>query len=95
MKLATKLWKYPGPAAWYFLTIPKKESVAIKKKQEGKLRRGWGSVRVRVVIGTTSWDTSVFPDSSSGCYLLPVKALVRKKEGLMEGENVAYRVQTL
>lgn len=80
-----KLWIYPGQAAWHFITVPKKESAAIKEKH-GKNARGWGSLPVAVVIGETSWNTSIFPDRRSGTYLLPVKVGVRKKEGLDEGD---------
>lgn len=85
-----KLWIYPGQAAWHFITVPKKESAVIKEKH-GKNARGWGSLPVAVAIGGTSWNTSIFPDRRSGTYLLPVKAAVRKKEGLEEGEPVSVK----
>ena len=44
--------------------------------------------RVAVTIGDTSWNTSVFPHKESGGWLLPVKAAVRKAEGLAEGDAV-------
>lgn len=81
-----KIWIYPGgKAAWHFITVPKPISADIKKKH-GKNARGWGSHPVSVTIGDTTWKTSIFPDNKSGTYLLPVKADVRKKEGLFEGE---------
>lgn len=84
-----KLWIYPGgTAAWHFVTVPKTISETIKKKH-GKNARGWGSLPVQVEIGKTTWQTSIFPDSKSGTYLLPVKALVRKSEGLDAGESVS------
>lgn len=88
-----KLWRYPGDAAWYFVSVPKKESEKIKKNI--KVKRGWGSVRVRAKSGKTSWDTSVFPDKRSGMYLLPVKLSVRRKEGMDEGEPVTISLTTL
>lgn len=91
-KLNTKLWLYPGEqASWHFLTIPKTESVTIKKSF-GANSRGWGSLPVSVKIGKTSWDTSIFPDRKSGTYLLPIKASVRKAEGLFDGDTVRYTV---
>jgi hypothetical protein len=47
--------------------------------------RGFGSLRVEVAIGSTTWRTSVFPDTKRGTYLLPVKKQVRAAEGLVEG----------
>ena len=51
--------------------------------------KGFGSVRVRVRVGGTAWETSVFPDSSTGCYVLPVKKAVRAAEGVEEGDDLA------
>lgn len=51
-------------------------------------RRGFGSVRVRVTVGATTWSTSIFPDKKSEAYVLPVKALVRRTEALEVGRQV-------
>ena len=45
------------------------------------------------MIGDTKWQTSVFPAKESGGYLLPVKAAVRKSEGLTAGDTVTVRVE--
>ena len=58
------------------------------------VRRGFGSLRVRATVGTTTWDTSVFP-AASGSYLLPVKKQVRRQEGLEDGDVVDVRLQLL
>ncbi len=85
-KVSGKLWLYPGESAnWHFFTIPKKESAEIKEAFRG-LTKGWGSLPVEVTIGKTKWKTSIFPDSKSGTFILPMKALVRKSEGLFEGD---------
>lgn len=83
-----KLWLYPGNAAWHFITVPKKESTQIKEKH-GKNARGWGSLPVSVTVGKTTWETSIFPDSKTGTYLLPVKAVVRRAEGIGEGDSLS------
>jgi Domain of unknown function (DUF1905) len=80
------LWKYSGDSAWHFITVPTDVSVRIKFLQSG--RRGFGSVRVLVTIGASQFETSVFPDSKSGCYLLPVKASIRKAEKIGHGDQV-------
>jgi hypothetical protein len=43
---------------------------------------------VRARIGESRWETSVFADKASGCYLLPVKATVRKAEGISTGDKI-------
>ena len=48
--------------------------------------RGFGSVRVEVTLGETTWRTSVFPEAASGCFVLPVKKAVRRAEGVDPGD---------
>lgn len=81
------IWKYSGKAGWHFITLPEDVSSTIKLITSDR-RRGWGSVRVSVVIGETRWDTSIFPDKKKNAYVLPVKADVRKKESLADQDTV-------
>ena len=76
---------------WHFLSVAKKQSEEIKKLFAGATR-GWGSLPVEVTLGKTSWKTSIFPDKKSGTYLLPLKADVRKKEGVAHGDIVNFVV---
>jgi hypothetical protein len=89
--LKLKVWLHPGHAGWHFVTVPKKESVLIRDATKG-IKRGWGSVRVCVTLGETTWDTtwdtSIFADAKFGTYLLPLKSDVRKKEEIEEGDVV-------
>lgn len=87
-RIRAKLWLYPGNSgAWHFVTIPKKESKAITEKFS-TFKKGWGSLPVTVTIKKTTWTTSIFPDRKSATYLLPIKATVRRAEGLFEGDAV-------
>ncbi|MEQ1551663.1 DUF1905 domain-containing protein [Sphingorhabdus sp.] len=96
--VALWIWTSPeAPASWHFLTIEGEAAEAIRatalmRRLEGGQRRGWGSIRVTATIGETSWQTSVFPSKESGGYLLPVKAAVRKAEGLTAGDKIAVRL---
>jgi hypothetical protein len=84
-----KVWVWDGPAAWHFAGVDPEVAEKIRKEREHLPRIGWGSVPVTVAIGDTSWKTSIFPDKKSGTYLLPVKAEVRKKEGIAGGDTVS------
>lgn len=81
------LWEYPGPAAWFFLSLPTSLADEIADVAEGRTA-GFGSVRVEVTVGTTTWHTSLFPDRTHGTYLLPVKKSVRRAEGIEPGDDV-------
>jgi hypothetical protein len=85
--ITAKVWLYSGMAAWHFITLPKKESDEIKELF-GEMKRGWGSLPVEVTVGKTTWRTSIFPDKKAGAYLFPLKASVRKKEGISEGDMI-------
>ncbi len=82
-----ELWRHSGEAAWHFLTLPVDVADEIAELTEHE-RRGFGSVRVRVTVGDTTWSTSIFPDKAAQSYVLPVKKQVRDREGLDDGEMV-------
>ncbi len=83
----TVIWLYPGMAGWHFVTIHEDVAADIQR-QFGDMKRGWGSLPVRVTIGETTWETSIFPDKKSKGYLLPIKKEVRKKENIAADEKV-------
>ncbi|OYQ31055.1 hypothetical protein CHU93_05585 [Sandarakinorhabdus cyanobacteriorum] len=81
----------PSPMSWHFLTITGPVADGIRAGAPGR-SAAWGSVYVKVRLGGTSWATSVFPSKEAGGYLLPVKAAVRKKEGVGEGDTVTVEL---
>ncbi|MGZ0151444.1 DUF1905 domain-containing protein [Kribbella sp. WER1] len=85
------LWVYPGEAAWHFVTVPEHISDEITDLTEGH-RRGFGSVRVEVTVGGSSWRTSVFP-TKEGTYILPMKKPIRTAENLTEGTPAAIHLK--
>jgi hypothetical protein len=70
-----------GENPWYFVTLPPDQSDEIDELTAAT-RRGFGSVRVRVTVGQTTWATSIFPDTKRQSYVLPIKKQVRLSEGL-------------
>lgn len=84
-----EIWYWKGPAPFYFVTMPEKESRELKA-MSGLLTYGWGVIPVRVRIGATEWKTSLFP--KDGRYLVPIKDSVRKAENLEEGNVVSIRL---
>ena len=92
------LWRWTGATngTWHFLTIDGEagealSGTALMRKLEG-MARGWGSLKVVATIGESRWSTSVFPAKDTG-WLLPVKAAVRKAEGLGEGDAVSVELE--
>jgi hypothetical protein len=80
-----ELWSSQSVAAWAFVTVPADvgEDVGLLSGPP----TGFGSVRVEVTVGGSTWRTSVFPDTARG-YVLPVKSAVRRREELEPGDQV-------
>ncbi len=87
------LWLHPG-GSWHFVSVPADTSEEIDDLASG-IRRGFGSLRVGVTVGTTTWQTSIFPDSRNGTYLLPVKREVRLAEKLVVGDDIRAKVRIM
>ena len=51
---------------------------------------GWGMVPVTVGLGDTAWTTSLWP--KDGGYVVPLKAAVRRAEGVELGDVVTLRL---
>ena len=90
---SSKVWLYPGMAGWHFVGVPKAESATIKSSV--KVKAGFGSIPVEVTVGKQVWTTSIFPDSKSGQYLLPLKAAISKKEGILADDIIKLSIKLL
>jgi hypothetical protein len=86
-----EMWIYAGNAAWCFITLPVEYAEDIKAIA-GPRKRGFGSLRVKATIGAESWRTSIFPDTKSKSYVLPIKKEIRKKCGIQAGDTVNVEV---
>ncbi|MEU0555640.1 DUF1905 domain-containing protein [Dactylosporangium sp. NPDC049742] len=96
VEFEAQLWAWDARRmdTWVFVTLPVDESEDIRDLT-GSVKRGFGSLRVRVSIGGTTWKTSIFPGSGGGPYVLPVKGPVRKAESLDVGDTAAVTVELL
>ncbi|HYQ75619.1 DUF1905 domain-containing protein [Cellulomonas sp.] len=90
------LWEWDARRTehWTFVSVPDDASDEILERA-GAFARGFGSLRVEVTVGGTTWRTSIFPDSKARAYSLPVKKAVRTAEGLAVGEPVQVRLRVL
>ncbi len=87
-----KLWKNRGPGGWYFITLPKSVSNKIRKTHHVS-EEGWGRLKTCATIGTTKWNTAIWYDTKAKSYLIPIKALIRKKESIVEGVMVKVELE--
>ena len=94
IQLTATLWRWSGEGgSWHFLTVP--EELSGQFRAQSLLRRGgFGSVRVEARIDDVTWRTSVFPQKSGG-YILPVKADVRRRADIGDGDKVELTLEII
>jgi Domain of unknown function (DUF1905) len=86
---AGRVIEWRGPSPYYFVPVPDEESADIHEVA-ARVTYGWGMIPVAVRIGSTRWTTSLFP--KDGGYVVPLKDLVRKAEGIEVGDAVTVRL---
>jgi len=89
LEFSGEMWFWRGPAPWHFITVPEAECADLEATS-AMVSYGWGMIPVTAQIGETGWTTSLFPKDRR--YVVPVKAWVRKAEGLELGDLVTVRL---
>jgi hypothetical protein len=89
LEFSGELWFWKGPAPWHFVTVGQPQCHELEAAS-AIVSYGWGMIPVTARIGRTSWTTSLWP--KDGRYIVPVKAWVRKAEGLELGDIVTVRL---
>jgi len=91
---SAELWEWTSKTSWFFLSVPNDMADDIEE-QFGRRAAGFGSLRVEVTIGSTTWQTSIFPSKEEATYVLPVKKAVRTAEGLTPGKSADVHLTLL
>jgi hypothetical protein len=89
LEFEAEVIQWRGPAPYYFVPVPEPlcEDLRVAARD---VSYGWGVIPVTVRIGGTSWTTSLFP--KDGGYLVPVKDVVRRAEGLALGDTPTVHI---
>ena len=90
-EFSSKMWKYPSPGGWFFVSLPKSISKEIRthfKWQE----EGWGRLKIKAQIGNYKWDTAIWFDTKLKTYLLPIKAEIRSKIKLETNKDIELTI---
>jgi len=83
------VWEWRGPAPYHFVWVPDDEAEQVRDTAAA-VTYGWGMVPVAVTIGETTWTTSLWP--KDGSYVVPLKAKLRRAEGIELGMVVTVRL---
>ena len=86
------LWDARRAETWTSVSLPASQAEEIRDLAGG-LRRGFGSVRVRATIGSSTWTTSIFPGRAG--YVLPVKRSIRVAQALDVGDTATVTVELI
>jgi hypothetical protein len=81
------VWKCPRQSGWYFITVPKDISAEIRTHSQWQ-EEGWGRLHIQSTIHHTQWETAIWFDTKHDSYLLPIKADIRKKHDIKEGDEL-------
>jgi hypothetical protein len=85
VEFSGEVWEWRGPSPFYFVTVPDEESAELEA-MASLVTYGWGMIPVEASLGSTRWTTSLFP--KDGLYVVPLKSVVRKAEGIAVGDVV-------
>jgi hypothetical protein len=84
-----EIWFWRGPSPYRFVWVPEEACVGLRAVA-ADVTYGWGMIPVKGRIGMTEFETSLFP--KDGRYVVPIKDVVRKAEGLAEGDIVTVEL---
>ncbi len=89
LEFTGEVWFWKGPSPWYFVTVPDEECAELEATS-AFVSYGWGMIPVAARIGDTGWKTALWP--KDGSYVVPLKAMVRRAEGLDVGDTVGVQL---
>jgi hypothetical protein len=85
------IWQYSAPGGWYFVTLPGKLAKEIRKNLQWQ-EEGWGRLKAVAKVHDYNWQTSIWFDKKYDSYLLPIKAEIRKKFNLQNGNIIRVTI---
>ncbi len=92
--IKSKVWLWSGSASWHFVNVPEEISAEIKY-MFGYLKAGWGSLPVKLTVKERVWKTSLFPNNKTNCYIIPIKAEIRKKEKINVDDELEIKIEVV
>ncbi len=87
----SKMWKYPAPGGWHFVSLPKYVSSEIRENLQWQ-EEGWGRMKATAEIDHHKWETAIWFDSKIETYVLPIKAAIRTKANVQIDQNVKVNI---
>jgi hypothetical protein len=89
LEFSGDVFEWRGPAPFHFVMVPDEQSAEIQATA-ALVTYGWGMIPVTAQIGSTPFTTSLF--AKDGAYVVPLKAAVRRAEGITVGDVVTVHL---
>jgi hypothetical protein len=82
------VWR--GPSPFHFVAVPD-DVCADLQALAARVTYGWGMVPARVTVGSSTWETSLWP--KDGGYVVPLRARFRTAEALAVDDVVRVNLE--
>ena len=89
---SAELEQWQGDSGWFFVRVPIEYYDELYEISSLHDRRGFGSIKVSSTIGSSTWSTSIFPDSKAKSYILFIKKAIRSAEDIAVGDTVQVEI---
>ena len=80
-----ELIEWRGPSPYFFVPMDEDDNEDLHEVAS-EVTYGWGVIPVRVRVGRSEWDTSLFP--RDGVYMVPMREKIRRAETLTVGDEI-------
>lgn len=90
LQFSGEVWYWRGPAPFHYVWVDEPGTARLHEVA-GLVSYGWGCIAVHAQLGSTRWDTSLFP--KDGSYAVPLKTAVRRAEGVELGDVVSLTLE--
>lgn len=85
----TEVIEWRGPAPFFYAPAPPDVAAELKTLMRA-VTYGWGMIPVEALANGVAFTTALFPKDDT--YLLPLKAVVRRKADITVGDRIAVRL---
>jgi len=89
-----KVQKWDDVGGWFYVRLPK-DTYNDLREIGAAHKRGFGSIKVEVTIGRTTWRTSIFPDTNDRTYILFIKKMIREAEKIELDSKVSVDLRLI
>tara|TARA_B100000508_G_scaffold138385_1_gene134369 strand:- start:54467 stop:54766 length:300 start_codon:yes stop_codon:yes gene_type:complete len=85
------IWLYGENGRWHFVSVPADQAKEIRQFNKD-LEEGWGRLKATAIANDHEWKTAIWFDKKKNTYLLPIKADIRKRFSLKEGDQIKVSI---